>query len=170
MTISGSFVPLALTSLIRRFWRCSPPVHFSPFNSRFLCDSAWKKRPNSSMLNKFNCNLYLDSIVGRWVSFQCAVISGVHDFASPYTVLNVTFSCAFHLSPHRFSVLKSASILLNHSSNVNEVIRAVLNLFMFFYEHFYAYKKHLRGRKSIICLHCFWCFFCFLCFLYFLYV
>ena len=76
------------------------------------------------------------------------------------------------------------------SSNVNEVIRSVLN---FFYEKisrapkkhenphnrtkikkaaFYVHKKHLRGRKSIICLFAFLCFLCFclvasLCFLWF---
>ena len=55
------------------------------------------------------------------------------------------------------------------SSNVNEAIRAILNLFFFtrkFYthkkhkthiseqkqkrQHFYAHKKHLRGRKSLV--------------------
>ena len=79
------------------------------------------------------------------------------------------------------------------SSNVNEGIRAVLNHFYLFLredftctksikthiseqkqkrQHFNAFKKHLRGKKSFICLFaflCFLCFFCaFLCFLHFM--
>ena len=81
------------------------------------------------------------------------------------------------------------------SGNVNEVIRAVLDFYLFiycskrFYTHkkhkthmseqkqkrqrFYALKKHLRERKSLIRLFaflcflyflCFWCFLCFMCF------
>ena len=65
------------------------------------------------------------------------------------------------------------------SSNVNEVIREVLNI-LFFYEKisqsqkkdahnqtkikkaaFYAHKKHLRGKKSIIRLFTILCFLCF---------
>ena len=80
---------------------------------------------------------------------------------------------------------------IEKSSNVNEVIRAVLNLFTKrFYtykkhkaltieqkqkrQYFYVPKKHLRGRKSLIrlfaflCFLVFLCFLCFLCFLYFL--
>ena len=67
------------------------------------------------------------------------------------------------------------------SSNVNEVIRAVLNSLFFFYEKishkkkhknvnkltkikkaaFYAHKKQLRGKKSFIHLFVFLCFLCF---------
>ena len=72
------------------------------------------------------------------------------------------------------------------SSNVNEVIRAVLNSLYFFTKRFRthqkhksintqsskstkrykrtkiqnALKKHLRGRKSLICLFAFLCFLC----------
>ena len=35
-------------------------------------------------------------------------------------------------------------------------------------QHFYALKKHLRGKKSLVRLFAFLCFLCFLCFLYFL--
>ena len=72
------------------------------------------------------------------------------------------------------------------SSNVNEVIRAISNLFFFFsrkyFTHikstkstkctwanknkkaaFYALKKHLRRKKSLIRLFALLCFFCFLC-------
>ena len=66
------------------------------------------------------------------------------------------------------------------SSNVNEVIRAVLNFLFFFTkrfhkhkmhtseqkqkrQHFYAHKKHLMRKKSLIRLFAFLCFLCFLC-------
>ena len=60
---------------------CLSPVHISPFNSRVLFESAWKKKLNSSAL-KISYNLYPDSIVGTSVFFQYAVIYGLHDFAS----------------------------------------------------------------------------------------
>ena len=101
ITSNSSFSPVALAVLIRvgLTLLCLPPMYFSPFRSRVLLGSAWKKRPNSSML-KMSCKVYLDSIVGKWVCSQCAVISGVHNFASPDTILNSTLFCAFHLSTH----------------------------------------------------------------------
>ena len=60
---------------------CLSPVHISPFNSRVLFESAWKKKLNSSAL-KISYNLYPDNIVGTSVFFQYAVIYGLHDFAS----------------------------------------------------------------------------------------
>ena len=64
--------------------------------------------------------------------------------------------------------------MVHVSSNVKEVIRAILNFFFFFYEKilhaqlaqkaykqtkikkaaFYALKKHLKGKKSLISLIC----------------
>ena len=67
------------------------------------------------------------------------------------------------------------------SSNVNEIIKAILNFFIFFFtkrfyphttyiskqkqkrQRFYAHKKYLRGRKSLIRLFLFLCFLCFWC-------
>ena len=108
-TRNSSFSPVALAALISvsLTFLCLPPVHFSPFRSRVLFGSAWEKRPNSSAL-KLSCKLYLDSFVGKWVCSQCAIISGVHDFDSPDTILNVTLFRAFYLSIHPFDDLKSA--------------------------------------------------------------
>ena len=67
------------------------------------------------------------------------------------------------------------------SSNVNEVIREILNFFIYFcYERishaqnayrqtkikkaaFYALKEHLRGKKALIRLFAFLCFLCTFC-------
>ena len=77
----------------------------------------------------------------------------------------------------------SAGLFRSSSSNVDEVIRAILNLFIFFTRKFYTHKKHkmlsseqkqkrqhfhthkihLRRRKSIVRLFAFLCFLCFLC-------
>ena len=43
-------------------------------------------------------NLCLESIVGKWVFLQCAVISGEHDFALPQIALNVTLFFDFQMS------------------------------------------------------------------------
>ena len=127
MTGSASFSPTALAALfpVSLTLLCLPPVYFSPFNSRILFGSTQKKRPNSSELN-ISCNFYLDSIVGRSISFQCAVIFSVHDFTSPYTVLNVTLFCAFHLSTHPFDALKSSmpSFLLNYLLSPEEPVQS----------------------------------------------
>lgn len=40
--------------------------------------------------SKMSFNCQRESIVDKWVSFQDAVIFGVHDFACPETVLNGT--------------------------------------------------------------------------------
>ena len=86
MTSNGNFLPVALTThILVSLTLCLQPLHFSSFNSRVLFGSVWKKRPNSSVL-KISSNLYLDNMVGRGVSFQGAVISGVHHFSSPDTL------------------------------------------------------------------------------------
>ena len=74
-----------------------------------------------------------------------------------------------------------------HSSNVNEVIRAILNFLIFFTKRFYTHKKHKKrkthisqqqkkkgsvfirlktskGKKVAYSLVCVLCFRCFLCF------
>ena len=109
MTRNSSFSPVALAVLIpvSLTFLCLLPVHFSPFRSGVLFGSAWKEKPNSSAL-KMSRKLHLDSIVGKWVCSQYAVISGVDDFVSPDIVLNVTLFRAFHLSTHPFDALKSA--------------------------------------------------------------
>ena len=97
MASSGNFTPAVFAALspVCLTLLCLSPMYFSRFSSRVLFGSAWK-RLNSSAL-KISCNLYLDSIVSRCVFFECAIISGVHNFTSPDTVLNVTLFCAFHL-------------------------------------------------------------------------
>ena len=117
MTSSSSFLLSALAALIPYILTllCLSLVHFSLFYSRVLFESSWKKKPNSSTL-KITWSLYHYSIVHRCVSLQWTIISGVHNFASPDFVLNVTLSCAFHLSTHPFNALKSpiSSFFQNH--------------------------------------------------------
>ena len=109
VTTCGSFPSAALVTFIsvNLTLLCLPPVHISPFNSRVLFGSFSKKKTNSSGLKIFYI-LYLDSIVGRYVSFQYAVISGLHDFFLLETVLNETLFYAFYLSTYPFDALKSS--------------------------------------------------------------
>lgn len=62
MRSSGNFSPAALAALIpvNLTLLCLLPVHFSPFNSRVLFGSAWRKILNSSAL-KISLTLYLVS-------------------------------------------------------------------------------------------------------------
>ena len=69
--------------------------------------------------------------------------------------------------------------VVHTSSNVNEAIKTISNFFMKKFpthkphtseqkqkrQHFYAHKKHLRGRTSLVRLFAPLCFLCFLCFL-----
>ena len=97
ITSNGSFLFVALpahipVSLTLLCW----PLHFFSFISRVLFCSDWKKRTNSSEL-QISSNLFIDNTVDRWVSFQRAVvISGVHDFSSSDTVLNLILLHVFH--------------------------------------------------------------------------
>ena len=48
-----------------------------------------------------------------------------------------------------FSIhFQQANVLLHFSSNINEVIRPVLNFLFFFTIRFYKYKKALKSTKK----------------------
>ena len=85
----GNFSPAAIIVVIsvNRTLLCLTPLHFSPFMCKVLLGSSTQKRPNSSALH-MSFSLYLDRIIGRYVSFHAFVISGVADRDSPNTSLN----------------------------------------------------------------------------------
>ena len=97
------------------------PLRFSRFNSWVLFGSAWKKKSNSWALK-------ISSMAVRWVFFQGPVISGVYDFFSHDTVLNLTLFRAFHLSADSLDALKlpmSSLFLRNHSLSPERLIHSL---------------------------------------------
>ena len=117
------------------------------------------------------------------------ICTGIHFWRFHEICKNTFFAEQHQTTASDYSSINSSEG--STSSNVNEVIRATLNFFIFFFQkrfymrkkhkahiskqkqkrqHFYAFKKIFKEKKVTywpICVLCFLHFLCFLCFLCF---
>ena len=110
MTNKGSFSPAALpaASLLSLPYYAYHQYNTHLFRAKTYLGGLCRRDMNLSALQK-SFSLYIEKMVGKQVSLQLAVISGITAFSSPDTALKVKLCLCFNLSSRPSEAQKSVN-------------------------------------------------------------